>query len=231
MENKLKIIDAETLLATPMAKTLYVVDGLVPQGVNIICGDGKIGKSWLMLWLGLQVSQGLPVWGFETLHCDVLYLSLEDTVRRIKDRLYKLTDTAPTNLRFAVACSLLGCGLENQIKEHLAEYPKTKLIIIDTLQKVRDSRSANGKAGMYSSDYDDISSIKRQPPKTDIIAKSDTAHNTENTLKMKAWRMGLFRRLLIVSRLGNMFFGKINCALNPCNPIHSLPRSVYLNYS
>ena len=161
MENKLKTVDAETLLSTPMSKTVFIVDNLIPQGVNVISGASKIGKSWLMLWLGLQVAQGLPVWGLTTQQCDVLYLSLEDTQRRIKDRLYNLTDTAPSNLYFAVMCSLIGGGLEEQITDFLNDYPKTKLVIIDTLQKVRDTKGGAGKTGMYGNDYDDISSLKK----------------------------------------------------------------------
>ena len=57
-DNKLKTVDAETLLSTPMSKTMFIVDGLISQGVNVISGASKIGKSWLMLWLGLQVAQG-----------------------------------------------------------------------------------------------------------------------------------------------------------------------------
>ena len=78
MGNKLKTVDAETLLSTPMSKTMFIVDGLISQGVNVISGASKIGKSWLMLWLGLQVAQGNSIWGLPTLQCDVLYLSLED---------------------------------------------------------------------------------------------------------------------------------------------------------
>ena len=59
MKRKLVTVDAETLLSTPMSKTMFIVDGLIPQGVNVLSGAAKIGKSWLMLWLGLQVSQGL----------------------------------------------------------------------------------------------------------------------------------------------------------------------------
>ena len=91
----------------------------------------------------------------------MLYLSLEDTQRRIKDRLYNLTDSAPDNLYFAVTSGLIGGGLEEQITDFLTEHPATKLVIIDTLQKVRDSKGSAGKAGMYGNDYDDISSIKR----------------------------------------------------------------------
>ena len=56
---------------------------------------------------------------------------------------------------------LIGGGLEEQITDFLTEHPATKLVIIDTLQKVRDSKGSAGKAGMYGNDYDDISSIKR----------------------------------------------------------------------
>ena len=120
MDNKLKTVDAETLLSMPMSKTMFIVDGLISQGVNVISGASKIGKSWLMLWLGLQVAQGNSIWGLPTLQCDVLYLSLEDTQRRIKDRLYNLTDSAPDNLYFAVTSGLIGGGLEEQITDFLS---------------------------------------------------------------------------------------------------------------
>ena len=145
MKRKLVTVDAETLLATPMSKTMFIVDGLIPQGVNVLSGAAKIGKSWLMLWLGLQVSQGLPVWGIPTMHCDVLYLCLEDTQRRIKDRLFDLTNDPPKSFHLSVTCGLIGNGLEEEIINFLEDFPKTKLVIIDTLQKVRDSRGSAGK--------------------------------------------------------------------------------------
>ena len=113
-----------------------------------------------MLWLSLRVSQGLPLWDLPTRRCDVLYLCLEDTFARIQSRLYRLTDEAPPTLRFAVLCGQIGSGLGEQIEGYLAAYPATGLIIIDTLQKVRDSHTVS-RAGMYANDYDDISAIKR----------------------------------------------------------------------
>lgn len=70
---KLKTIDADTLLSTPISKTLFVVDGLIPQGLSVLSGSSKIGKSWLMLWLGIQVARGQPVWEFETHNQILLY--------------------------------------------------------------------------------------------------------------------------------------------------------------
>ncbi len=158
---KLRVVDADTLLSTPLEKTAFVVDGLIPMGVTLLGGSSKIGKSWLMLWLGLQVARGDPLWGMATHRCDVLYLCLEDTLGRIQNRLYRLTDEAPAGLRFATACGKLGSGLEEQITQALCDYPATKLVIIDTLQKARDSRSAAGKTGLYSADYDDMSALKQ----------------------------------------------------------------------
>lgn len=157
---KLKTIDADTLLSTPMGKTLFVVDGLIPQGLSVLSGSSKIGKSWLMLWLSPQVAKGQPVWEFETHKSDVLYLCLEDTYARIQNRLYKLTDEAPSELRIATTSFQIGNGLEQQIEEYLSDFPNTKLVIIDTFQKVRDSKSTGGKSGMYAGDYDDVSALK-----------------------------------------------------------------------
>lgn len=54
----------------------------------------------------------------------------------------------------------LGSGLEQQVADYLKEYPNTRLIMIDTLQKIRDPQSSNNRIGIYGSDYDDIGSIK-----------------------------------------------------------------------
>lgn len=157
---KLKTIDADTLLSTPMRKTLFVVDGLIPQGLSVLSGSSKIGKSWLMLWLGIQVARGQPVWEFETHKNDVLYLCLEDTYARIQSRLYQIADEAPPELRIATTSFQIGNGLEQQIEQYLSDFPKTKLVIIDTFQKVRDSKSTGGKSGMYAGDYDDVTALK-----------------------------------------------------------------------
>ena len=77
MGNKLKTVDAETLLSTPMSKTMFIVDGLISQGVNVISGASKIGKSWLMLDLCLSVASGQKFLDMPTNKTDCLYLALE----------------------------------------------------------------------------------------------------------------------------------------------------------
>ncbi len=153
---KLQTVNADTLLYEPLEKPSFVVDGLIPTGLILFCGSQKIGKSWLMLKLCLCVSQGIPLWDMPTREGDVLYLCLEDTFCRIQDRLFRLTDEASERLHFAVASDKLSDGLIVQLEDYLKEYPDSRLIVIDTLQKVRTASKDNA----YASDYGDISLIK-----------------------------------------------------------------------
>ena len=60
--------------------------------LTFLCGPSKIGKSWLVLWLGLCVAQGQPVWeNYPTRQSEVLYLCLEDNLPRVQRRLGKIT--------------------------------------------------------------------------------------------------------------------------------------------
>jgi hypothetical protein len=153
---KLKMVDADTLLYQPLEKPSFVVEGLIPTGLILFCGSQKIGKSWLMLKLCLCVSEGLPLWELPTTRSDVLYLCLEDTFFRIQDRLFKLTDEASERLHFSVASCKLSDGLVRQLEDYLKEYPDSRLIVIDTLQKIRTASKDNA----YANDYGDISLIK-----------------------------------------------------------------------
>lgn len=153
---KLNLVEAETLLYEPLEKPSFVVDGLIPTGLSLFCGSQKIGKSWLMLKLCLCVSQGLPLWDMPTKEGDVLYLCLEDTFFRIQDRLFRLTDEANRKLHFAVASCKLSDGLMVQLEDYLKVYPDSRLIVIDTLQKIRTASKDNA----YANDYGDISLIK-----------------------------------------------------------------------
>ena len=77
MPKKLETMDAETLMTTPMQPLKFIVQGLIPQGLHVLAGSPKIGKSWLSLWICLQVAKGEKVWEFETTRSEVLYLCLK----------------------------------------------------------------------------------------------------------------------------------------------------------
>ena len=96
---RLQTIDADTLQSTAYEPVSFVVDDLLPQGLHLLAGAPKIGKSWLALWLCLCAAQGKPLWTFATRPCEVLYLCLEDSFQRIQSRLFDLTEDAPPKSR------------------------------------------------------------------------------------------------------------------------------------
>ena len=155
--NRLQTIDADTLQSTAYEPASFVVDDLLPQGLHLLAGAPKIGKSWLALWLCLCAAQGKPLWTFATRPCEVLYLCLEDSFQRIQSRLFDLTEDAPPTLHFAVMSQQLHNGLVEQIEQFLKEHPQTRLIVIDTLQRIR---TAGNDANPYASDYRDIGVLK-----------------------------------------------------------------------
>ena len=154
---KLNTIDADTLQTIAYEPLTFLVEDLLPQGLHLLAGAPKIGKSWLALWLCLRVAQGEPLWNFPTHSCEVLYLCLEDSFQRIQSRLFDLTEDAPPTLHFAVMAEQLHSGLVEQIEQFLKEHPATGLIVIDTLQRIR---TMSNDANPYANDYRDIGVLK-----------------------------------------------------------------------
>ena len=69
-----KTISAEELLSTPLPPVKWIIPDFLPAGLALFAGPSKAGKSWLTLWLCLQVAQGKPMWGREIEPHTVLYL-------------------------------------------------------------------------------------------------------------------------------------------------------------
>lgn len=155
----MEIYSAEDLVSLPVRKTKYLVDGLIPNGLSILSGAPKVGKSWMMLWLSLRISQGKDVWGMKTNKCDVLYMSLEDPFHRIQERLFDIAEDVSDNLYFTNGSDKLNNGFQAQIYKHMDDHPETGLIIIDTLQKIKSC--SDGNAMSYADDYETISTLKK----------------------------------------------------------------------
>ncbi len=119
----------------------YVVEPILPTGLYLLAGSPKIGKSWFVLKLGIAVSNGQSFLGFKTSESSVLYLCLEDTYQRIRNRLMDYEEESLDHIDFVLESQSLDYGLINDLKYHLELKPNTKLIIIDTLQKIRNNRS------------------------------------------------------------------------------------------
>ena len=163
MNHPLITVDGRTLMDRPLEPPNFVVDTLISQGLHILAGSPKVGKSWLALWLAVTVAKGEPVWNMTTRQGTTLYLCLEDSVLRIQNRLLEITEDAPDSVHFCTECALIGQGLEEQVDAFLADHPDTMLVIIDTLQMVRPIHDAT-----YANDYRDLSVLKRLADKHGI---------------------------------------------------------------
>ena len=126
----LHTIDGATLMSLPLQPPNFVVDTLLSQGLHILAGSPKVGKSWLALWLAVTVAKGQPVWNLSVRQGPTLYLCLEDSQLRIQNRLFEITEDAPPSVHFCTDSFVLGQGLEEQLEIFLSEHKDTVLVII-----------------------------------------------------------------------------------------------------
>ena len=154
----LETVSMTTLYDTDFEGQEPLIDGLLYRGAYLLAGSPKVGKSFLMAQLAYQVSTGTPLWNYPVRKGTVLYLALEDDYRRLQERSYRMFGTAENeSLFFSVSAGQLGSGLDEQLTNFLREHPGTSLIIIDTLQKVRE---VDGDNYSYANDYQIITRLK-----------------------------------------------------------------------
>ena len=169
----LRMLDP-SFLATISMQELYerifqrkppIIDGLLYTGTYLFVGAPKLGKSFFMSQLAYHVSTGTPLWEYPVRRGTVLYLALEDDYRRLQERLYRMFGTAESDrLFFSITANQIGKGLDEQLAGFIGKHKDTSLIIIDTLQKIREISS---DAYSYASDYEVITKLKRFADKAD----------------------------------------------------------------
>ena len=154
----LETVSMTTLYDTDFEGQEPLIDGLLYRGAYLLAGSPKVGKSFLMAQLAYHISTGTPLWNYPVHKGTVLYLALEDDYRRLQERSYRMFGTAENeSLFFSVSAGQLGSGLDEQLTNFLREHPDTSLIIIDTLQKVRE---VGGDNYSYANDYQIITRLK-----------------------------------------------------------------------
>ncbi len=150
------LVNAEALRNMKFAPIRYVVPGYLAEGCTIVAGAPKIGKSWLVLEWAISKATGGKCMGIvETPEAeDVLYLALEDNLRRLQsrmDRLGRIGDPWPTRLTFSTKWPRANEGGLDRIREWAKAVDKPRLIIIDVLQAFRPPVSPRDNA--YAADY------------------------------------------------------------------------------
>lgn len=155
--------NAAELMAVSFPEPTWAVPGIIAEGVTLLAGPPKVGKSWLSLGLGLSIAAGLPALGTIDIEPGpVLYLALEDTPRRLRSRMGTVLAgrPAPTGLTLETYCPPLPTGGDAYIAGWLDENPGARLVVIDVFTKVRGNAPA-GTNSAYEADYAAVTRIKR----------------------------------------------------------------------
>ena len=153
---------ADELMATEFAAPRWAVPGVLAEGVSLLAGPPKVGKSWMALGLGLDIAAGRPAFGrIDVDPGPVLYLALEDTPRRLKTRMGKLLDgrPAPAGLTLATACPPLPQGGDDAIASWLDRNPDARMVVLDVFAKMRGTAPPGLSA--YDADYAAVGRAKR----------------------------------------------------------------------
>ncbi len=155
-----KSIGMKELMNMDLPEIEWLVEDIVPIGLNLIAAPSKIGKSWLMLQLGDALSKGGMFLNKRCKKCDVLYLSLEDTLPRLKGRMNKLLEgkAVPESLHIRLSVPDIQNGLFDELEKELKKNDKIKLIIVDTLQFIRGKAGKN--EGVYATDCREMKLLK-----------------------------------------------------------------------
>jgi AAA domain len=151
------IVTAAALRTKIFKPVAYIIKDIIPEGVTLLAGRPKIGKSWLLMQIAINVAKGCitlvdtasPIEG------DVLYLALEDNDRRLHRRMRCLCgddETSwPGRITFAIEWRRLDQGGLDDFREWCRLVAKPVLIIIDTLKRVRPPRQKSQSD--YEADY------------------------------------------------------------------------------
>lgn len=159
-----RLINAVALVEKVFAPINWVVPEILPEGVFLFAGKPKMGKSWLAFNLAIAVACGGRALGtIRVQQGSVLYLALEDNERRLQSRMVKLLQggTTPSRLDLAIEWQRMGddalgiTWLAGWIEAH----PDARLIVIDTLAKVRPPMSKS--ASIYDHDYATVQGLKQ----------------------------------------------------------------------
>lgn len=152
---------ASELLDTDFPQPRWAVPGLIAEGLTLLVGAPKLGKSWLALNIACAVASGGHALGrIPVDEGDALYLALEDPGRRLKDRLRIVLDgdPAPKRLHLFPSWPQLHDGGIEMLDAWLDQHPTCRVVVVDVFAKVRGQTS--DREDRYSADYRQMTALK-----------------------------------------------------------------------
>lgn len=184
----------------------WIVPGYIPEGVTLLAGKPKVGKSWLMLATALAASMARAVLGENCEKRNVLYCALEDTRRRMRSRIDAIigqNDVWPDNLRFAYELPNLDHGGIAQLQEMIDKY-QASVVIIDTLARFRGLKLKNEE--QYQCDYRTMTALNDLSKKNNVAVivvhhvRKEKAEDVFDTISGTMGLSGAADTLVILTR-------------------------------
>ena len=170
-------MSADELLHHQFPPIKWVVPGYIAPGLTILAGSPKMGKSWLILGIACALGVGgcvfSEVWVDPT---EVLYLALEDTERRLKERLLRMQAQPSELIHLRVRWPSGQKALET-LDYWMMAHPKTRAVFVDTLQRVSGVEDNNN----YSETYTAVNGLKQIADKYGIAVV--VVHHTSKTVR------------------------------------------------
>lgn len=159
-----KVSTIGQLMQRDLPPITYTVEKWLSEGIVLLSGKAKSGKTWMTEQLAVAVATGGEMFGCQAKQGEVLLLALDDPCEaRIKERFAKLGEsdskfaTAFTNIHYMTTAPTIDEGFVDKMNDYLAEHPDTRLLVVDTLSCIRPTKTILKKA-----DYDDDAFFIRQ---------------------------------------------------------------------
>lgn len=154
------IVRLADLMRMEFPEIKYRVPGYIAEGLTVLAGAPKIGKSWLALNLAVAVAGGTQALGsIQCPQADVLYIALEDNPRRMQKRAKILQCPIPEALEVEFDWPLIGAGCEDRIRQWAANSTNPGMVVIDVFNRVRPPKK--GSAQQYDVDYQDMAPLQK----------------------------------------------------------------------
>jgi hypothetical protein len=204
------IFDARALSEMSFPPLRWAIPGLLPEGLAVLAGKPKLGKSFLSLQMAIAVATGnggafgVP----EVDEGDVLVCALEDSPRRLKDRLVRMWPFgAPERLQFATGWPRLDSGGIAELEHWCNQHPNARLVIVDTWRAIKPPGGGRGSA--YDEDATAaaplLDFVKLRPGLTVLVihhARKADAEDVFDTISGTHGLTGIFDTLMVLVRHG-----------------------------
>lgn len=158
---RLRNLTGDKLMQEQFQPLNVIVDGLVTEGLGLLCSGPKLGKSFLCLDLAVAVTNGLPWLGHSTNQGGVMYLAYEDSARRIQDRLKRMGASVNARFHYETMENIItvGDGLIDALDAFMKENLGISLVIVDTLAAIRGKLPRG--TDVFQRDYATVQELKR----------------------------------------------------------------------